>query len=141
MGSMANRRQFLKSGGMAGLLALVLPRLVKAEAPIPADMKMYEVAGQTIFPVYDGIGPISRKVCAFPYVMQGKKMIFMGYWVDGITLQQANYEEYSVRIRHDSMAMLATALRNGDPIIDRGEGDMMPEHGQVARFTPRKYGR
>jgi hypothetical protein len=131
-----DRRKFFQMGGMAGMLAMVAPRLAKADAPIPAEMKMYEVAGQIIFPVYGNYGGISRRICAFPYLRQGKSMLVFGYWLDGMDMQRAWQEEYEVRIKHDSMAMFAAALRSGQKIVVRKDGEDMPKHGEIVRYLP-----
>lgn len=123
---------------MAAACAAVAPSLLKAEAPIPLDMKMYEVAGQTIFPRYGGDSYLTRAVCAFPILLRGKSILMFGYEVDGLSLQQASFEEYAVRIRHDSMAMFASALRSGQTIIERRDGDLLPRHGEVVRYTLRR---
>lgn len=97
---------------------------------------MYQVGDQKVFPLMAKDGSLISSVCVFPTLRRGKDWLVFGYY-SPMSHRVAQRDEYAVRLEHDSKALFAQALRRGDPIEQRLDGDLMPKDGEIVRFRTR----
>jgi hypothetical protein len=94
------------------------------------DICMYEVGGQTAFPVYAAVnGGLCREAVLFPMYHKGNDIVIFGYYVGGPVKS-----EDVKKLEEDAKSAFINKLNEHPEIKDSTE---FPKHGEVVRL---KYG-
>lgn len=126
-----NRRQLIFGSLAASALACV-PAISVAESS--RELEMYEVGGQTVFPIYNTSGAISQEITTFPFYRDGKNLIVFGYR-NTMAWKVSAGDSYTASIHQDAKALFNAAIRRGDAVTDIKDGGPLPEHGKIVRIT------